>query len=134
MSYYNLHNPNSGLGDSWVAIVTDDKKVASVPMGVPVAGKMPEGSAGSVVDDDINGLWQKVVTTGRSLDAGKLQKKLEDSGFVICHDGECHDPNGVTCSTAGLLIAFENELTPEEEIKLGNLLRNISENFNDYLS
>jgi methylmalonyl-CoA mutase cobalamin-binding subunit len=98
MAYINFKNPFDKIKTDWIQI---DNKNSSI--------KTKEIKR----EDDIKGVFTKMGTDGHPISAQSIVEELKLKGIEVSRDTSM-TPNGVTCSTAGILIALDKEPSAEE--------------------
>lgn len=117
MTFYNIKNPDQavyGKGE-WIHVAKDDTD--------PKKAEVEIKSVYSKV-------WGKINTKLKPVDAGRLQDALVKAGLEVEHDPSV-TPNGVTTSTAGILIVFKNQLTAAELSKLDQVMQAVEDDDKD---
>lgn len=98
MAYLNYTNPYDRVKKDWVAI--DGKNLDA---------KRTETKQVK----DVGGVFSSLSKGERMIDAGVLQAELIKRGIEVSHSVDL-SPNGITISSAGILIALEEDPTPKQ--------------------
>jgi|LSQX01.1.fsa_nt_gb hypothetical protein len=98
MAYLNYTNPFDRVKKDWIQI--DGKDTDSLRTEVKKV-------------EDVGGVFSALSRGERNVDAAALQDELEKQGIKVSHD-PAMTPNGISVSSAGILIALETPPTPRE--------------------
>jgi len=93
MSYINFTNPEDKNSTDWVQIPDKNKRAKT---------------SETKIKQDVRGVFTKMKTEKKSISASAVQEELIARGITPSTDPSMV-PNGVTCSSAGILIALDFE-------------------------
>lgn len=110
MPYLNITNPFDPNKKEWIQISERNKTLKSQEQKIT---------------EDPGDFFASLRTGARIIDAGQLQQALNEAGITVSSDPEMV-PNGVSISSAGILIALENELKLGDLIKVRQIIATLS--------
>lgn len=119
MSFYNIKNPDSKLGENWIFVPEIQKKIDS-------ENTVIKRTVTEDVKKDIGDLFS--IIKENEISASIIQSELIKLGVTIESDPEIN-PNGVTVTSSGIFIATPtSSKSVDEEIKIKSVLKDIVEN------
>jgi hypothetical protein len=110
MPYLNITNPFDRNKTDWIQIPERNRKLKSQESKVSV---------------DPGGFFASLQSGAKIIDAGELQQSLNAAGITVSTDPKM-TPNGVTVSSAGILIALEEDLKPGDLIRVYQIIANLA--------
>lgn len=99
MAYINYKNPEDKGTREWVQIPSRN----TGPKTKEIQKK-----------EDVRGVFTEMIKNNKHISASAIQEELIARGLQVSNDPEL-TPNGVTVSSAGILIALETNPTPQQE-------------------